>query len=175
MATPTVTGQQVLMLPVNPLTPLDPNTRPTVEAIRLLRSNLYNNAAPIRSQYGGGQNGLLDMLMPPVEYNTITPGMPFKLPANGLDIPDLKGKGAKEMKCLYDLELANYNRALQFKVRIKWLLLQAIPHKYIAILRHHLMQFTNVSPAAVLTHMVTMYGRIRAHDLEHNPINIAQP
>ena len=83
MTTPTVTGQQALTLPVSPLTPLDPNTRPTVEAIRVLRSELYENAASVRSQYGGGQNGLLGMLMPPEEYETIAPGMPFELPQDG--------------------------------------------------------------------------------------------
>ena len=134
MTTPTTTGQQPLTLPVSPLTPLNPNTRPTVETIRLLRGELYENASLVRSQYGGGQNDLLGMLMPPAEYATIEPGKPFEIPADGPDIPDLKGEGANEMKRLYDLELADYNRATQFKVQIKWLLLQAIPCQYIAIL-----------------------------------------
>ena len=112
MAAPTITGQQALTLPVSPLTPLDPNARPTVEAVRLLRGELYENAASVRSQYGGGQNGLLGMLMPPAEYETIAPGMPFELPPDGPDIPDLEGEGAEEMKRLYDLELADYNRAM---------------------------------------------------------------
>ena len=158
MTTPTVTGQQALTLPVSPLTPLDPNSRPTVEAIRLLRSELYENAASVRSQYGGGQNGLLGMLMPPDDYAIIAPGMPFELPPDGPDIPDLEGEGVEEMKRLYDLELADYNRALQFTVQIKWLMMQAIPCQYIAILRHHLMQFTNVPPAAILAHLVATYG-----------------
>ena len=135
MTTPTVTGQQALTLPVSPITPLDPHTRPTIEANRLLQSELYENASTVQSQYGGGQNGLLGMLMPPAEYATIAPGMPLELPAaDGPDIPDLEGEGAEEMKRLYDLELADYNRALQFKVQIKWLLLQTIPRQYIAIL-----------------------------------------
>ena len=98
MTTPTITGQQLLTLPNSPLTPLDPNSRPTVEAFRLLRSELYENAASVRSQYGGGQNGLLGMLMPAAEYETVAPGMPFELPADGPDIPDLEGEGAEEMK-----------------------------------------------------------------------------
>ena len=59
MTTPTITGQQALTLPATPLTPLDPNSRPTIKAIRLLRSELYENVALVRSQYGGGHNGLL--------------------------------------------------------------------------------------------------------------------
>ena len=98
MTTPTITGQQALTLPVTPLTLLDPNSRPFVEAIRLLQSELYENTTSARSQYGGGQNGLLGILMPPTEYATITPGMPFELPNDGPDIPDLKGEGAEEMK-----------------------------------------------------------------------------
>ena len=90
----------------------------------------------------------------------IAPRMPFKIPNDGPDIPDLEGEGVKEMKRLYDLELAVYNRALQFQVQIKWLMLQAVPKKYIAILRHPLMQFTNVTPDAILAHLVTTYGRI---------------
>ena len=38
------------------------------------------------------------MLMPAAEYNTIAPGMPFELPADGPDIPDLEGEGTEEMK-----------------------------------------------------------------------------
>ena len=115
------------------------------------------------------------MLMPPQEYATIAPGMPFKIPNHRPDIPDLEGEGVKEMKRLYDLELAVYNRALQFQVQIKWLMLQAVPKKYIAILRHLLMQFTNITPAAILAHLVTTYRRIRARDLERYLINIARP
>ena len=72
--------------------------RPTVEATRLRRGELYENAASVRSQYGGGRNGLLGMLMPLEEYNTIAPGMPLKLPPDRPDIPDLEGEGAEEMK-----------------------------------------------------------------------------
>ena len=100
------------------------------------------------------------MLMPPKEYATVAPGMPFTIQADGPDISDLEGERAKEMKQLYDLELADYNRATLFMVQIKWLILNAIPRQYIAILRCHLLQFTNVSPAAILAHMVTTYGKI---------------
>ena len=127
MATPTITGQQAVTLPVSPLMPLDPNTRPTVEAIRLLCSELYENTASIKSQYRHGHNGLLGMLMPPEEYNTIAPSMPFELLPDRPDIPNLEGEGAEAMKQLYDLKLADHNRTLQFKVQIKWLMLQAIP------------------------------------------------
>ena len=37
------------------------------------------------------------------------------------------------------------------------------------------MQFTNVTPAAILAHMVGTYGRIRARDSERNLANIAKP
>ena len=173
MNTLTITGQHALTLPVSPLAPLDPNARPTVEAVQLLRSELYKNTALVQSQYGGGQNGLLGMLMPPAKYETITPGMLFELPPDRPDKPDLEGEGVEEMKRLYNLELADYNRALQLQVQIKWLMLQAIPRKCIAILQHSLMQFTDVSLAAILAHMVSTYGQIRARDLERNLINIA--
>ena len=133
-----------------------------MEAIRLLHSELYENVASVPSQYGGGQNSLLGMLMPATEYTTVAPGMPFELPIDGPDILVLEGKGAKEMKRLYNLELADFNRALQFKVQIKWLMLQAIPRQYITTLRHPLMQFSNVTPVAILVHVVGTYGRIRA-------------
>ena len=37
------------------------------------------------------------------------------------------------------------------------------------------MQFTNVTPAAILAHLVATYGQIQARDLERNLINIAKP
>ena len=160
MTTLKAPGQQTLTLPISPLTPLDPNTRPTVTAIRLLRSELYENASSVRSQYGGGQHGLLGMFMPAPAYDELSPDAPFAIPEDGPDIPDLEGEGAEEMKRLYELELADYERALQFQVQIKNMLIQAIPRQYIAILRHPSLQFTNVAPAAILAHMATTYGKI---------------
>ena len=98
MKTPTVTGQQALTLPISPLTPLDPNVRPTVEAISLLHNELYENAASMRSQYGEGQNGLPGMLMPPEEYNTIAPRNAIQTLARWTRHPDLEEEGAEEMK-----------------------------------------------------------------------------
>ena len=90
------TGQPTLTLPFDPLTPLDPNARPTLEAIRLLWKELYENTALVQSSYGGGNFGLLGMLMPSTEYATGAPGMPFIMPAEKPPIPNLSGKGAEE-------------------------------------------------------------------------------
>jgi hypothetical protein len=175
MATATVTGLRALTLPISPLTPLSADTKPTVTAIRQLRSELYENAASVRTRYGGGQHGLLGMLMPAEEYAELSPDAAFAIEEDGPDIPELDGDDPEELRRLYELHLADYNRALQFRLQIKNLMLAAIPRKYIARLRHPRLQFTNVDPAAILEHMVTTYGRIRPRDLERNLIDIAKP
>jgi hypothetical protein len=132
----TVTGLRALTHPISPLTPLSADTRPMVTAIQLLHSKLYKNASSVRSRYGGGQHGLLGMLMPAKEYAELSPDAPFDIEEDGPDIPELDGNDPEELRRLYELHLADYNRALQFRLQIKNLMLVAIPRKYIARLRH---------------------------------------
>jgi hypothetical protein len=175
MATATVTGLRPLTLPISPLTPLRADTKPTVTDIRQLRSELYENASSVRSRYGGGQHGLLGMLMPAEEYAELSPDHAFDIEEDGPDIPELDGDDPEELRRLYELHLADYNRAMQFRLQIKNLMLAAIPRKYIARLRHPRLQFTNVNAAEILDHMVTTYGKIRPRDLERNLVDIATP
>jgi hypothetical protein len=141
-----------------------------VAAVRLLCSELYENASAIRSQYGGGHNGLLGMLMPAGLYANLSPDTSFELPKDGPDIPEFEGEGiaVEELKRLYELDLADYERALQFQNQIKNMLLQAVPRRYITTLRHPTLQFTNVDPAVILDHLMETYGAIQARDLELN-------
>jgi hypothetical protein len=140
-----------------------------------LHSELYENAASVRTRYGGGQHGLLGMLMPAEEYAELSPDAAFAIEEDGPDIPELDGDDPEELRRLYELHLADYNRALQFRLQIKNLMLAAIPRKYIARLRHPRLQFTNVDPADILEHMVSTYGKIRPRDLERNLLEIAKP
>ena len=173
--TSTTSGHTALTLPFDPLTPLDPNSRPTVEAIRRLRKELYENAASVESSYGGGEFGLLGMLMPSADYNTGAPGTPFIMPDTKPPIPNLSGPGAEERKQQYELDVADYNRALQFQSQIKKMMLVAIPRLYIEDLSDKVMQFTMVTPKEILTHLMTTYGKIRDQDLDQNLENITRP
>jgi hypothetical protein len=104
------------------------------------------------------------MLMPAGLYANLSPDVSFELPEDGPDIPEFEGKGivVEELKRLYELDLADYERALQFQNQIKNMLLQAVPWRYIATLRHPTLQFTNVEPVAILDHLMETYRAIRA-------------
>ena len=118
---------------------------------------------------------MLGMLVPSADYNTGAPGTPFIIPDTKPPIPNLSGPGAKERKQQYELDMANYNRALQFQLQIKKILLVAIPCLYIEDLSNKIMQFTAITPKEILTHLMLTYGKTRDRDLDQNLKNITRP
>lgn len=64
-------------LPHDPLTPLDPNRPPSARTLRILRKELYANAAAVPSTRGGGAFGHLGMIMPTQDYEAISGGVAF--------------------------------------------------------------------------------------------------
>jgi hypothetical protein len=93
----------------DPLTPLDPQGKPTPEAIRNLHRELYTNARRNQTYLGGGRHGHLGLLMPDHDYILIShTGESYAIPERP-DIPGytVAGDGAEHatMSRGYDMEL----------------------------------------------------------------------
>jgi hypothetical protein len=165
------------VLPHDPLTPLDPHSKPTPRAIRLLRSELYANVTAIASELGGGEHGHLGMLMPAAEYIAISNGgVPYDIPVRP-PMPVFQGTAAviATTQANYERETATYTTHRDLSTHIKQLILTAVPKIYLDALSHPDFGYANVSPRQLLTHLVTTCGQITTMDLRDNLQRIKSP
>ena len=156
--------------PHDPLTPLDPNSPPTAFTVRLLCQELYANAQSVDSILGGGAHGHLGMVMPDYDYVVMAnDAEPYDFPEKP-DIPVYAGTAANrdQQKEGYKESLDAYNEARHLQNQLRKLMIQAIPKIYIAELAHIQLGYADVTPKAMLDHLLTTYGTITQKHLEEN-------
>jgi hypothetical protein len=168
------TGTTGFTFPHDPLTPLDPTSDPTAAAVHQLRLELYTNARSVHTDFGFGDMGYLGVLMPPLEYLALSGGIAYIQPGRP-DIPGYAGvedRGEmQEMRELYNEETRTYNEARAFTNSIKKLMVNAIPSIFLGRLHDRQHGLANVSPQAMLQHLMTEYGAI---DEDARTANVAQ-
>jgi hypothetical protein len=164
-------------VPYEPLTPLDPHCKPTPEAIRQLRKELYDNAQAITTSLGGGQHGHLRLLMPTADYVNMAAAVPSVFPAQPV-APDYIGATAVErdaMKDAYTVAKTTYTDARAFHNFIKAQIIKAVPELYTDLLLDGTLGYANVTPQAILAHLVSKYGKITPKELKANLAHISAP
>jgi hypothetical protein len=168
-------------LPHDPLTALDQAAQPTAAAIRLLRQELYGNAIAVKSTLGGGKHGHLGMLMPQAEYTAISHGNTEYINPQEPAVPrySKNAERREQEKQEYRKQQETYtNEATaqdQLADALRVLILQAVPEVYIADLKCVTTAFGNVSPRALLDHLIDMYGTIKPDDLLENLKKLSTP
>ena len=161
----------------DPLTPFDIG-RPTPEAVRLLRKELYTNARRgNKTTLGGGRHGHLGLVMPEAEYILLSHGgVTYDMPAQPVR-PVLAGVAAArdEQTLEYKVTMKIYSDAVNMTEYLMHLIIQAVPKTYIARLQDRVHGFADVSPAQLLKHLMDKYGKISPKDMEANADNLARP
>ena len=169
--TTSATSFPTFTLPHDPLTPLDPNVRPTPIAIRKLQVELYDNARAIQSPLGGGNYGHLGLLMSNADYIALAgAGNKYTFPERP-DIPDYTGMNASarhEATETYKDDFRTFAEAQGFHNQLKKLLITAVPAIYINALAHDLHGFAAVPARTILNHLKDIYGQVTPEDLEAN-------
>jgi hypothetical protein len=168
---------KTLVLPHDPLTPLGATTAPTAWTVRELRQELYANAQTVESSLGGGQHGHLGMLMPAAEYILVAHNAtPYVLPEPPA-APIYNGTATHRQQQKEDFNSACkiYYEARDLLIKLRQLMLQAIPNKYIARLRHPTCRYANVHPRTILQHLLDNYGKIKPRDLTANRERLKTP
>jgi hypothetical protein len=164
-------------LPHDPLTPVDPETTPTAWTIRQLRNELYANAQSVESTLGGGQHGHMGMVMPDVEYITVSAGAaPYVLPIKPA-VPVYAGTAANrhQQQENFKARLAAYQEAQDLQNKLKTMVIQAVPAAYLAKLREPLVNYANATPKTILAHLMAQYGAILPADLKDNMERLQAP
>jgi hypothetical protein len=164
----TSSGLTTFTLKHDPLTPIE--GRPTPEAIRKLRQELYANVRGITTDLGGGQHGHLGLLMPDADYLALPGAAAYILPPTRPALPLYNGTAAvrEEAAARYKLQLGDYNDAHGLKEQLMKLLIVAIPALYLTTLEDDDLGLALVTPKQILAHLVTEFAAIKADDLEAN-------
>ena len=162
----------------DPLTPLDPNSKPTPEAIRTLRKELYANARRNQTTIGGGSHGHLGLLMPDPEYIAISHGGESYAIPDRPDIPNyaaLDEAGSAGATIEYKAEMRTYNDATALSDYLTTLIIQAVPPIYIGVLSDDTHGFGEVTPGQLLTHLMDTYGKISKKAMAANLKSVSAP
>jgi hypothetical protein len=98
----TTSSKLSVTLPHDPLTALSAHEEPTPFAVRLLRREIFDNALAVESELGGGDHGHLGMVMPNVDYITVsTGGAAYAFPVKPA-VPNYAGESAAARDALKD-------------------------------------------------------------------------
>jgi hypothetical protein len=135
---------------------------PTHLTLKTLHCKLNANAAAIRSNHGGGQHGLLSLVVPPATYATFPNTVPFVAPANPGPEPvhpaGATGPAIAEINRSYLARLDEFNTYDSTDKALKKLLIKAIPKTYIDYLSDETLGYATCTTLNLLTHLDTTYG-----------------
>ena len=155
-----------------PFSTIPPQTgQPTYESIRAVHMKLKSNAASIPSTLGGGNHGLLGLILADPVYHTFT-GHHFNIPVNPGAVPIIPpGQTAAqigELVCQHGEALRTYQETQRTDQALKQQILNAFDEMYTRGLRNAHTGYSNVSAFGLIEHLYNTYGNITSMDLEEN-------
>lgn len=135
--------------------------RPTHQSLYELKKLLYENAASVPSELGGGGHGHLGIPMSAAAYNAVT-GAPFNPPNNPGPLPQIP-QGATQHVILateraHKEELRIFQLARNVDAALKQQIQNAVPRMYIKALANRHTGFMGVSTRQILQHLTATYG-----------------
>ena len=151
---------------------------PTYEKLQTILKRLNGNAASVKTDFHGGQMGMLGLTVSDAEYQLATTHH-FVPPIDPGFVPTYPGTPTaaqvrmaettfKQEKAIFDL----YSNA---ETKLKQQLINAIPEAYINSLRHSLTGYANVTTKQLVTHLRSTYGEPTPKELEDNRTTFHAP
>jgi hypothetical protein len=155
-----------------PHTILDPTEgRPTNASNLTLCRQSYANACSAFPPVNAGPYGFLGMVMPAADYAN-RPGNPVFVmpppPGNRPPVAGLTAIAATASNTAHDDAVANYNAHLAMSAALRQQLLAAVDDTYTRILKDDLLGYGDVTPRAIIEHLVTTYGEIQPEEIAAN-------
>jgi len=153
------------------LTALAPDVLPTLATLKLLHSELNDNAMSIHSDRGDGIQGHLVLTISPAAYLAVA-GVPFVAPVHP-GVAPVHNAGATaaqitETNRQHAADLKEFQVYTAVQAALKRQLLAAVPNSYINDLRSEAYNYARVTVLQLLEHLDTSYGVVTAHELQQN-------
>lgn len=169
-------NKPTLVFPHPTLTPI--TGTPTYKSLQLFKKQLYANARAIHSTLGGGNDGHLALVMPNADYLART-GVAFVPPAHpgGLPIHAAGATGPQitEANRQYDHVLTMHTTYTTVQSELKKQILTAVNSRYLSVLEDNDFGFADVTPQAMIAHLLATYGIVTPDDIEANRLTLSAP
>ena len=151
---------------------------PTYETIKAVHMKLKANAASVPSALGGGNHGLLGLIISDAVYHTFT-GNHFVLPNQPPPLPIVPaGTSAVNTGVLVREHaelLREYHETMRTDQALTQQVINTFDKIYTRSLRNRHTGYANVTAINIVEHLYTTYGRITSMDLEQNDIRMKAP
>ena len=163
--------------PVGSLTPLVEDEPPSSATLQILQTELNSNAMSVPSTTSAGYGHLI-LTAPPLEYIILDPN-PFLCPANpGLNPSHARNASEEEISETnrqHRLLIEEFKLYYSLERALRTLLIEAVPHLYIAELHDVALGWGNITTLQLLTHLHDTYGGIDDDMLAANLERIKTP
>ena len=140
---------------------------PTYESLQLLIKELKANASTVHSNLGGGEFGLLGLVISPTSYEMISE-TPFVRPTHpgSLTIPQgTTQHAARTLKEQHEEALQVFHEVNNVDKALKQQIVEAVETTYLTPLRNRTTNTINMTVYEVVEHLFTNYGDIDPNDL----------
>ena len=152
--------------------------RPTRENLRELQTKIYENAASVPCELGGGLHGYLGIAMSNDQYastvgTTFTPHVnPGPLPTYPDNATQYQIAAAKD---LHQRQSKLFNEQRKVEQALRNQLVNAIENAYLETLRQEYIGYNNRSIPEIFNHLFINYGNVTYADLQKNEEDMAKP
>ena len=141
---------------------------PTFQTLYDTAQRLRDNASAVKTTLGGGNHGLLALLLSPAAYHAIT-GHNWVEPVHPGN-PPLVGPGttqvqARNQMTTYEQNLKNWNLVNDTRNALKQQLMEVVDEAYYQPLRNRTTGYANVTPLQMLDYLNDTYGEVANEDI----------
>ena len=148
-----------------PKSPTKIDGKPTYESLKELKDVLIENAASIESTRGGGNHGLLGLVVTPAEYATdVDANHPFDRPANPGLGPVFPNNATQHQIAQLNRQYTNakeeYNLVNTVEKALRKQITDNVEDLYLNSMHNRLTGYANVPVATMLTNLFNMYAQI---------------
>lgn len=159
-----------------PKTPAKIEGKPTYESLKELKDVLIENAASIESTRGGGNHGLLGLIVTPAVYAAdVDANNPFDRPVNPGIGPDFPAGATQHQIAQINRQYSNdkieYNLVNTVEKALRKQITDSIDDLYLSSMHNRLTGYANVPVVTMLTNLFNNYAQIdnlAMDDIENN-------
>ena len=153
---------------------------PTYEAIHAVHNLLKANAASMPSDLGGGDHGLLGLVLSATVYSQVAGALnPFTRPANPGSTPTIPalstGEQTRRLERDHKENLRVYREVNRTDQALKQQLLRAFDDMYFKALKNTHVGYSNSTTMQLIQHLYNSYGQITQMDLSDNERRMKTP
>lgn len=147
---------------------------PDYESLKKLKKQLKANAKAVPSTLGGGNNGLLGLVLTPAEYSIVCP-TPFIKPTRPAPLsiqPLTASHDIIRLQQEHERSMDTYQDCIAVETLLKKQIVNAIDSDYLNDITDNNTDSINLAVSGILTHLFNLYGDVDAETLSTEELRL---